>query len=87
MTIGRRNRPFSWLSLTWTDTGERPWWWCLLGAALQITVGLTCYYDGDTIGTCLFLISAGVNLGMGGRVDRDKARFGVTVAQGGKRDS
>lgn len=62
----RRDRPFSWVELAWTDTGERPWWWCLLGAALGVVIGMKHYYEGDTLWCLFFLVFAGVNLGMFG---------------------
>lgn len=67
-----RDRPWSWWRLEWTDTGERPWWWCVLIAAVCMVSGLESFYDGKVYSCCLFLLVAGDNIGRWDRQSRCK---------------
>lgn len=69
----RRDRPWSWWRLMWTDTEERPWWWCITLAALFLVAGLTHGYNGDVERSAFFLVIAGANLARIGGISRDKA--------------
>lgn len=62
-------RRFSWFWLRWTDTGERPAPLCVAIALFLGSMGYSSIVDGHTGNAIMFLLCAGMNIGMIGTRD------------------